>query len=77
MLLCVVLGAVGCSSTVTTGGAPTPAPAPVAPTAGAGVPATGVRPNILMIEADDMRSEELRWMPRTTALLGGGLSFAN
>ena len=41
-------------------------------------PSGGVRPNLLLIEADDMRADELRWMPRTRRLLASrGLSFAN
>ncbi len=36
------------------------------------------RPNLLVIEADDMRSDELRWMPRTRRLIGSaGLAFHN
>ncbi|MEI2715392.1 MAG: sulfatase-like hydrolase/transferase [Nocardioides sp.] len=36
------------------------------------------RPNFLVIEADDMRADELRWMPKTLALLGDkGLNFRN
>ncbi|HNA98680.1 MAG TPA: sulfatase [Marmoricola sp.] len=36
------------------------------------------RPNILVIEADDMRVDELRWMPRTRQLLlERGLDFKN
>lgn len=79
-VLAVVLAvvAVGCSSTVTTGGSPSPAPATVVPAAGAGAPGTDVRqPNILVIETDDMRQDELRWMPTTQALLASGLQFSN
>lgn len=36
------------------------------------------RPNLLVIEADDMRTDELRWMPNVTKFLGGnGLTFEN
>jgi N-acetylglucosamine-6-sulfatase len=72
------LGAVGCSTTTTTGGRPSPAPAAVAPAPGAGAPGTdGRQPNILVIETDDMRQDELRWMPRTQALMATGLQFAS
>lgn len=38
----------------------------------------GRRPNLLVIEADDMRTDDLRWMPRTRRLLGEqGLTFHN
>jgi N-acetylglucosamine-6-sulfatase len=34
------------------------------------------RPNIIMITADDMRADEMRYLPRTRALLGeGGMTF--
>jgi arylsulfatase A-like enzyme len=46
---------------------------PTTPTV-AGAP----RPNIIAIMADDMRVDDLRWMPRTSRLLGGqGVTFAN
>jgi arylsulfatase A-like enzyme len=36
------------------------------------------RPNIVLIMTDDMRADELRWMPRTRRLLGAaGVRFAN
>ncbi|MFZ2015823.1 MAG: sulfatase-like hydrolase/transferase [Nocardioides sp.] len=36
------------------------------------------RPNLLVITADDMRADDLRWMPRTRHLLADrGLSFRN
>jgi N-acetylglucosamine-6-sulfatase len=36
------------------------------------------RPNLLVIEADDMRSDDLRWMPRTRRQLAGrGLTWHN
>lgn len=35
-------------------------------------------PNLLVIETDDMRADDLRWMPRTRRLLGGrGLTWHN
>lgn len=42
------------------------------------VPRTGSRPNILVIETDDMRWDELRWMPTVRRLIEDtGLTFAN
>jgi len=41
------------------------------------VPGPGEQPNLLVIETDDMRADELRWMPQTRALMGSGLEFAN
>src|SRR5262249_55732778 len=36
------------------------------------------RPNIVVIMADDMRADDLRWMPATRRLLGSaGATFAN
>ena len=36
------------------------------------------RPNVLVIETDDMRSDDLRWMPNVRRLISGrGLSFEN
>lgn len=36
------------------------------------------RPNILVIEADDMRTDELRWMPNVSKFLAGtGITFEN
>ncbi len=41
-------------------------------------PRGDTRPNLLVIEADDMRTDDLRWMPHTRALVGGrGLTFLN
>jgi arylsulfatase A-like enzyme len=38
----------------------------------------GVRPNIVMVMVDDMRDDDLRFMPRTRRLLGGnGVRFVN
>ncbi|WP_445258323.1 sulfatase family protein [Nocardioides aurantiacus] len=52
-----------------------PAPAPSAP---AEARAAAPRPNVLVIETDDMRSDDLRFMPRTQRLIGDrGLSFEN
>ncbi|MCY7395255.1 MAG: sulfatase-like hydrolase/transferase, partial [Nocardioides sp.] len=77
-----VLLAGGCSEVVTTPAtptpaSPTPAPAPAGPARSGGVPDPGQQPNILVIETDDMRQDELRWMPRTRALLASGLRFTN
>jgi arylsulfatase A-like enzyme len=37
-----------------------------------------VRPNVVVIMADDMRVDDLRWMPATRRLLGGqGVTFGN
>ncbi len=45
-----------------------PAPRAVAPR----------RPNVMVIETDDMRADDLRFMPRTTRLIGDrGLTFEN
>ncbi|MBO9521734.1 MAG: sulfatase [Nocardioidaceae bacterium] len=58
-------------------------PGPSASGTAAPPPATGTRaavarPNMLVIEADDMRTDELRWMPNVTRFLGGrGLTFEN
>jgi N-acetylglucosamine-6-sulfatase len=39
---------------------------------------TTVRPNMLVITADDMRADDLRWMPRTRRLLADrGITFRN
>lgn len=38
----------------------------------------GPRPDIVLIMVDDMRDDDLRWMPRTRRLLGGnGVRFVN
>ena len=38
----------------------------------------GSRPNVVMIIVDDMRKDDLRFMPRTRQLIGGkGVTFAN
>ncbi|WP_101523312.1 sulfatase family protein [Nocardioides houyundeii] len=48
------------------------------PTAVGSGPADPTRPNLLVIETDDMRADELVWMPRTSRLLGAkGLQFLN
>ncbi|MGH3354471.1 MAG: sulfatase family protein [Nocardioidaceae bacterium] len=35
-------------------------------------PTPGERPNIVLISTDDQTAAEMRWMPKTRALLGGG-----
>ncbi|MEO5853716.1 MAG: sulfatase-like hydrolase/transferase [Nocardioides sp.] len=48
------------------------------PSGTASQPEPPTSPNLLVIEADDMRADELRWMPRTQALIGErGLVFNN
>jgi len=57
--------------------APMPSPAANEKVLGAARPPAG-RPNIVMIMADDMRVDDLRYMPRTRQLLGRrGATFAN
>ena len=62
---------------------PTPAPpAPDRPEAGAVDPMTeglpGERPNIVVIMTDDMREDELAWMPNVQRLIGDrGVRFVN
>ena len=63
------------------------APSPVPGDAETGIPAmsppvvhdlAGRRPNIVWITADDMRADDLRYMPRTNRLMQGkGVSFVN
>ncbi|MFT4011256.1 MAG: sulfatase, partial [Nocardioidaceae bacterium] len=44
----------------------------------AGRAATGARPNIVFVLADDMRADDLRFMPRVQKLIGSrGLTFRN
>ncbi|HYO39516.1 MAG TPA: sulfatase [Nocardioidaceae bacterium] len=58
-------------------GRPTAAPAGLV-SAGAPAPAQSARPNIVTIVTDDMRTDDLRWMPQVRRLLaGGGLTFRN
>jgi N-acetylglucosamine-6-sulfatase len=69
------------------GGAPSPAAAPAGrPTAlpprispvGASGPAESDRPNIVVVMADDMRTDELRFMPNVRRLVADrGLTFRN
>lgn len=74
--------AAGCSTPVQPPERPGPSPSagsgtttPAGPT---DPPVVGRRPNVLVIETDDMRADELRWMPRTRALIAErGLTFAN
>jgi arylsulfatase A-like enzyme len=43
-----------------------------------GTPRASSRPNVLVITADDMRADDLRWMPRTRHLLAArGITFRN
>jgi N-acetylglucosamine-6-sulfatase len=52
-------------------------PAEIAP-AGARAVAQSKRPNIITILADDMRTDDLRWMPTVRRLIAGrGLTFRN
>ncbi|GAA4820021.1 sulfatase [Nocardioides caeni] len=54
-----------------------------APTGGEGddrvrAPAAAAAPNVLLVMADDMRADELQWMPKTRRQLGArGLEFLN
>src|SRR5215210_4907473 len=42
------------------------------------VQTVAARPNMVFILADDMRKDDLRYMPKTRSLLGGrGMSFQN
>jgi N-acetylglucosamine-6-sulfatase len=55
----------------------TAAPAQLVPK-GDAVPANGTRPNIVTIVADDMRTDDLRWMPNVRELVEDeGLDFRN
>ncbi|MGH3334128.1 MAG: sulfatase-like hydrolase/transferase, partial [Nocardioidaceae bacterium] len=52
----------------------------IPPASGMPVAADGqdARPNIVLITADDMRADDLRFMPRTRRLLGGaGTTFTD
>ncbi|MGO4255560.1 sulfatase family protein [Marmoricola sp. RAF53] len=72
--LVAALAACGGGSDRPAAGPTSPAPVPTA----TGAPAAVDRPNILVIEADDMRTDELRWMPNVRKFLGGtGLTFEN
>ena len=54
----------GCASLLPTGG-------PLVPTPPAAEAAVGTqRPNIVLISTDDQTAYDLRWMPRTRAVLG-------
>src|SRR6476619_3685923 len=55
----------------------TAAPAQLVPR-GATAPANGTKPNIVTIMADDMRTDDLRWMPNVRRLVEDqGLDFRN
>jgi N-acetylglucosamine-6-sulfatase len=76
-------GAAGCSSDAAPrlGGGPagrtTAAPAQLVP-AGSAAPANGAKPNIVTIVTDDMRTDDLRWMPNVRELVEDqGLDFRN
>lgn len=82
-LIAVVMavGVAGCAGETAAPAAKTPATKAAAPSAPstpeATLPAVD-RPNILVIETDDMRSDELQWMPNVRKLIGDrGLSFEN
>ena len=64
------------SCSVVTSGPPT---APVATVVTSGPPtAPAVKPNIVLILADDMRKDDLKYMPKTRSLLGQqGMRFTN
>jgi N-acetylglucosamine-6-sulfatase len=79
----VLAAAGGCTSqpALKVGGGPagknTAAPAQLVPE-GSAAPADGTRPNIVTIVADDMRTDDLRWMPRIRELVEEqGLDFRN
>ena len=79
----VLAAAGGCTSqpALKVGGGPagknTAAPAQLVPE-GSAAPADGTRPNIVTIVADDMRTDDLRWMPRVRELVEErGLDFRN
>ncbi|MGA8994427.1 MAG: sulfatase, partial [Nocardioidaceae bacterium] len=58
-------------------GRPTAEPALLAPV-GAPAPAQSERPNIVLLLTDDMRADDLRWMPNVRRLVAGrGLTFRN
>lgn len=72
-----------CSSDTPASQQPTRPPSSSTSPAGSAAPPTqgtgpGRQPNVLVITADDLRADDLRWMPRTRRLLGGhGLTFLN
>jgi arylsulfatase A-like enzyme len=52
-------------------------PAEIVPS-GSPAPPPSARPNVVMVLADDMRTDDLRWMPHVRSLLEDrGLSYAN
>jgi N-acetylglucosamine-6-sulfatase len=52
-------------------------PAEIVPSASP-APPSAARPNVVMVLADDMRTDDLRWMPHVRSLLEDrGLSYAN
>lgn len=71
-LVLALLAAAACGGVGTRGAGRKPAPAPTGY-----IPAVN-RPNILVIEADDLRSDELKFMPNVRRLIAArGLSFEN
>ena len=74
------LMATGCTSAPKVGGgpagSPSAAPAQLGPKGSS--PAQSTRPNIVTIVTDDMRTDDLRWMPNVRALVQNqGLDFRN
>jgi N-acetylglucosamine-6-sulfatase len=76
VVLALITGLAACGGNGPKAEASKTPPAPSSAT-GTGRP-SGHRPNILVIEADDMRTDELRWMPNVRRFLAGtGLVFEN
>lgn len=74
MVAALASGAAACSS----GGSPRADDSPTRTSTETPAPADRDRPNILVIETDDMRTDELRWMPNVRRFIADrGLTFAN